>query len=98
MGATDEESAQPPLMRGALLEVRNLSAQAHPFGVEGHLHQLINEQTGALSAPRARSWIPIRGRLLVVWPTEGEGWRTGALHTPEQREGLEVGPRLIGRD
>jgi hypothetical protein len=78
------------------LEVRNLSAQAHPFGVEGHLHQLINEQTGGLSEPRAHSWVPIRGRLLVVWPTEGEGWRAGALQTPEQREGLEVIPSVTG--
>lgn len=70
------------------LEIRNLSAQGQSFSVEGHLHQLITER-GARSAPRAVSWIPIRGRALVVWPAgDQRGWRAGALYTPEAQEGL----------
>lgn len=83
-----EGGGHTPQSRGAILEVRNLSAQAQSFSIEGHQHQLITE-SGVLSEPRAVSWIPIRGRILVIWPTDSsETWRVGSLHTPEAAEGL----------
>jgi len=78
------------LQAGQLLELRNLSAQGQPFAVEGHLHQLVNEE-GQRSELRASSWIPSRGRALIIWPTsDSRAWRAGALLNPESLEGLST--------